>query len=366
MNANPRASRFAALTMLMLLPCRLIAAEPATADTHDYRDKNFDYFVDGDPASSPASTPHFLLALMGGGGSVDSAFIALARAAGHGHLVILRAVHDDSFDPDAGNYGRSFRAEWGPVGSAETIVFRNRQASYDPRVLAVLAHADGIFLAGGDQANYVRYWKGTPVQRALNAHVRANRPMGGSSAGLAILGHYSYTSLDGGSLESKVALHDPFSDAVTLEDDLLHLRYLEDVITDSHFSQRSRLGRSIVFVERYDAQRRDLEVRGFGIDERTALLIDGRGIGRLAVGSEGSAWMVQATRVPRVLRAGAPLSADGIEVTRIGPVSVVDFRNGRVIRPMDRTSTRIRDGVPATNPLLDARILRAVAPADEP
>ena len=73
---------------------------------------------------------------------------------GHGHLVILRAVGDDSFDPDAGDYGRSFRAEWGPVDSAETLVFHDRQASYDARVLATLAHADGIFVAGGDQADY--------------------------------------------------------------------------------------------------------------------------------------------------------------------------------------------------------------------
>jgi cyanophycinase len=366
MNATSRALRASTLIMLMLLPCGLFAAEQIDAGTHDYRDNNFDYFVDGDPSAPRTAAPYFTLALMGGGGSVNSAYIALARAAGHGHLVILRAVHDDSFDPDAGNYGRSFRAEWGPVLSAETIVFKNRQASYDPRVLATLAHADGIFLAGGDQANYVHYWKGTPVQRALNAHVRANRPLGGSSAGLAILGHYSYTSLDGGSLESKVALPDPFSAAVTLEDDLLHLRFLEDVVTDSHFSQRSRLGRSIVFVERFDARRKDLKVRGFGIDERTALMIDGRGVGRLAVGSEGSAWMIRATRSPRVLRAGAPLSADGLQITRIGQVSVVDFHAFRVSQPRDQTTASVHAGVPAANPLLDSRILRTAVPADEP
>jgi cyanophycinase len=366
MNAPFHAARAAILSMLVTWPGWLSAAATPPEGAHDYRDKNFDYFVAGDPAAPRAATPDFTLALMGGGGSVDAAFIALARGAGHGHLVILRAVHDDSFDPDDGNYGRSFRAEWGPVASAETVVFHNREASYDPRVLAMLAHADGIFLAGGDQANYVHYWKGTPVQRALNEHVRANRPLGGSSAGLAILGHYSYTALDGGSLESKVALPDPFSAAVTLESDLLHLRFLEDVITDSHFSQRSRLGRLIVFVTRSDAERKDLEVLGVGIDERSALLIDGRGMGRLAAGSAGSAWLVHATHAPEVLRAGAPLSVDGVEITRIGPTSAIDFRNGRVAQPADQTSASIRAGVPAADPLLDPRILRTVVPADEP
>jgi len=366
MHAPFRAATAAMLLMLTMLPCRLIAAASPAAGAHDYRDKNFDYFVAGDPAAPRAAQPYFTLALMGGGGSVDAAFIALARGAGQGHLVILRAVSDDSFDPDDGNSGRSFSAEWGPVASAETLVFHNRQASYDPRVLAILAHADGIFLAGGDQANYIRYWKGTPVQKALNEHVRANRPLGGSSAGLAILGRYSYTALDGGSLESKVALPDPFSNAVTLENDFLRLRFLGEVITDSHFSQRSRLGRLIVFVARLDEQRGDLKVFGVGIDERSALLINGRGIGRLAAGSSWSAWLVRATRPPQVLRLGAPLSADGVQITRIGPDSAIDFRGARASQPADQTKAVIRAGVPAADPLLDPRILRTVVPPDEP
>jgi beta-aspartyl-peptidase (threonine type) len=366
MNAPYRAAYAAMLLMLATLPGRLFAAAPPAAGAHDYRDKNFDYFVSGDPSAPRAAEPYFTLALMGGGGSVDAAFAALARGAGHGHLVILRAVGDDSFDPDGGDYGRSFLTTWGPVASAETLVFHNRQASYDPRVLATLAHADGIFLAGGDQAQYIRYWKGTPVQQALNDHVRANRPLGGSSAGLAILGHYSYTALDGGSLESKVALPDPFSSAVTLESDFLHARFLGDVITDSHFSARGRLGRLIVFVARLDGQRGDLKVLGVGIDERSALLIDGRGIGRLADGSAGSAWLVHATGAPQVLRAGAPLSADGVQVTQIGPSSSIDFADGRVSQPVAHASATIRAGVPAADPLLDPRILRTVVPASEP
>ena len=81
--------------------------------------------------------------------------------------------------PTTAATARNSWREWGPVASAETITFHNREASSDPRVLKALHDADGIFLAGGDQANYVRYWKGTGVQEALNAHVKANRPIGG-------------------------------------------------------------------------------------------------------------------------------------------------------------------------------------------
>ncbi len=90
---------------------------------HNYRDKNFDYFVTGDPALPRATHTRFLLALMGGGGSVDAAPQAIAAHAGGGHIVILRAVSDDSFDPEDGDYGVSFTTKWGPVSSAETITF---------------------------------------------------------------------------------------------------------------------------------------------------------------------------------------------------------------------------------------------------
>lgn len=309
----------------------LLLASPAGARdvAHDYRDRNFDYFVSGDPALPRAAHTEFGLALMGGGGTVDAAFAFIARHAGGGHIVILRAVSDDSFDPDDGNYGQSFVKKWGPVASAETIVFHNRAAARDPRVTNALANADGIFLAGGDQSNYIRYWKGTPVQELLNAHVRANRPIGGSSAGLAVLGHYCYTAFDGGSMESKVALANPFDAGVTLESDFLHYRWLEDVITDTHFSARHRLGRLIAFIVRLNrgAETHDGAHRifGVGVDEHTALLVDANGTARLARGSAGSAWIVAQTKQPSVLREGSPLSVEALHLTQLGSASLFDF-----------------------------------------
>ncbi len=206
--------------------------------------------------------------------------------------MILRAVNDDSFDPTDGDIDDSFQHTWGPVTSAQAIVFHNRAAASDPRVLAALHGADGIFLAGGDQGNYLRYWKGTPVQTALNAHVAANRPIGGSSAGLAILGRYSYTCLDGNSMESKNALADPYNTSMTLESDFLHYRWMENVMTDTHFAARNRLGRPITFVARFNADLPGAKTFGIGVDEKTAVLVGVDGIGRIAAGSAGSAWLV--------------------------------------------------------------------------
>ncbi len=340
-------------------------AASAADGAHDYRDKNFDYFVTGDPALPRAAHTEFTLALMGGGGSVDAAYASIASHAGGGHIVILRAVSDDSFDPEDGDYGVSFSTKWGPVISAETIVFHRREASFDPRVIAALRNADGIFLAGGDQGNYIRYWKGTPVQDALNAHVRANRPIGGSSAGLAILGHYSYTCLDSISMESKLALVDPYNSGVTLENEFLHLKFLDSVFTDTHFSARSRLGRLIVYVARSDKDHPSDKVFGFGIDEKSAVLIGADGIGRLAPGSAGSAWLVMPRRPAAVLVPGQPLTLRDIRIVRLDQHSSIDLRTRQVNHPSAETTVDIDRGVPSQNPLTSTMMLRTVVPPDE-
>lgn len=352
--------------------CLAANAPPAGAPVQrlpkpqDYRDKNFDYFVSGDPRRDRARRTAFGVALMGGGGNVDAAFKFIALRAGKGHIVILRAVSDDSFDPDDGDYGQKFMKEWGPVASAETIVFHNREASSDPRVLAILNSADGIFVAGGDQSNYIRYWKGTAVQTALNAHIHAERPIGGSSAGLAILGHYSYTAFDGGSMESKTALANPFDAGMTLESDFIHAHWLESVMTDSHFSARSRLGRTLAFLARFNKDNPEAKVFGVGIDEKTALLLGSSGVASLAGGSAGSAWIVLPTRPPSVLEQGQPLSIDNVLVLRMDLGSTIDFNTRTIRHPGAEAVLTIDQGKPTQESVATKILMRDKAPPDEP
>lgn len=341
-----------------------LALTSIAAAAQDFRDVNFDYFVSGDPDAPRAAHTEFGLALFGGGGRVDSAFSFLAARGGHGHMLILRAVSDDSFDPTDGDYGHQFMERWGPVASAETLVFHNRRAAFDPRVAQILARADGIFIAGGDQSNYIRYWKGTPVQAALNAHVRARRPIGGSSAGLAILGRYSYTAMDGGSLESKQALLRPLDPAVTLEEDFLHFRGLEHVVTDTHFGRRARLGRLIVFLAQIESRHPGESILGIGVDEKSALLVDADGTAHLAIDSAGSAWIVTLAQHP-TLHAGEPLSAAGIHITRMDLRSILHLANGRVGAPADKTIDVIDAGLPANHSFASPLMLRENVPDGE-
>ena len=254
--------------------------------------QGYHYYEVGDlEAPRPAATQAGLM-LVGGGDWPHDAFRWMIEKAGHGRIVILRASGSTEAQDE-------FFKDIGGITAAQTLVFEDRRAASDPRVLEIVRKADGIFIAGGDQANYVRYWKGTPLNGALNQHVRDGKPLGGTSAGLAIMGAYSYGAMDGGSLISEDALKDPMGPAVTLVDDFLELPLLpaHQVITDSHFGARDRLGRLVAFVARLSKEESSAEIKGIGVDEYTALCIDGEGVGKVFTGNGGSAWLV----VPQAL-----------------------------------------------------------------
>ncbi|MEP6633893.1 MAG: cyanophycinase, partial [Luteimonas sp.] len=239
-----RSAGFAVWLLIVLLGSSgMAAAVPMSAvatNVHPY-----DYYEIGDlKAQRPGKTEGGLM-LVGGGIWPHEAFRWLVGKAGHGHIVVLRASGAEEAQDE-------LYREVGGAASVQTIVFHAREPASDPKVLAIVRQADGIFLAGGDQSNYVRYWKGTPLNEALNQHVRNGKPLGGTSAGLAIMGAYSYGAMDGGSLTSEEALRDPLAPEVTLIDDFLVLPPLpaNSVITDSHFGKRDRLGRLLVFMAR--------------------------------------------------------------------------------------------------------------------
>ena len=274
--------------------------------------------------------------LVGGGDWPYDAFRWMIEKSGHGHLVILRAS-------GAAEAQDEFFKGIGGIASARTFVFNDRKGASDPALLAAIDHADGIFIAGGDQANYVRYWKGTPLNAAIDRHVRAGKPIGGTSAGLAILGAYAYGAMDGGSITSVEAMRDPLGPAVTLVNDFLHLPYLEHVITDSHFAKRDRLGRLIAFVAKSRHEGAGGLV-GLGIDEGAALCIDGDGVGRVFPGNGGFAWLVRPTQPPSRLEAGKPLEFTGIRITGLGPGSRLHLPDLGVDAPAFTEVADVHDG----------------------
>lgn len=296
--------------------------------------ESYSYYEIGDLRAARSGPTAPALMLVGGGDWDYSAFRWFAERAGHGHIVVLRASGE-------GQAGDEIYKQVGGVASVQTIVFHSRAASTDKRVLDILAHADGIFIAGGDQANYVRYWKDTPIARAIDAHVRKGRPLGGTSAGLAILGGTAYGAMDGGSIDSPTALANPGGPAVTMVTGFLHLPRMAHIVTDTHFSKRDRLGRLVAFVAK--ARLRDPRAVGLGVDEGAALCVEADGSAKLHTPPGGHAWLVQPASPARI-RAGKPLDWKGLRITGIAPDGALDLNTLKVTRPAFGGTARVADG----------------------
>jgi cyanophycinase-like exopeptidase len=275
--------------------------------------------------------------LLSGGGDWDvNAFRWFVERAGHGHIVVLRASQ-------AGQAGEAFMKEIGGVASVETFVFSDRKAAYDPRILSALEKADGVFIAGGDQSRYVRFWQATPLSRLIDRLAR-DRPIGGTSAGLAIMGWWGYGAFGDDGITSSEALDNPMGPGVTLVDRFLHLPRMGSIFTDSHFMIRSRMGRLIAFLANVRA-RGGRDVVGLGMDERASLVVDGVGHGRLMAPAGTYGWLVQPAGRAQKAVLGDPLDYAGVRITGIGPDSRFDLNTLQVAHPAFSGIARVRRGV---------------------
>jgi len=259
-------------------------------------------------------------ALIGGGKDLDSAFQWMCERSRGGDFLVLRASGDDAYNP----YIRGLCH----VNSVSTLVIPDRVAAADPFVAATIRNAEAIFIAGGNQANYINFWMGTPVQQALNEAIARKVPIGGTSAGLAVQGEYVYSAQgdtsDGPDLSSPETLSNPFNPRVTLVHQFLDNPLLKAVITDTHFSARDRMGRMLVFMARILQDGMAPQVRVIAVDERTAVLLDPGGMATV-VGS-GSAYFLQATRNPERCKANIPLTFSGVAVRSLRAGERFDVR----------------------------------------
>lgn len=246
------------------------------------------------------------LALMGGAVDVDSAFQFLVSRSGGGDVVVLCVGCNNAYNKYINKLGK--------VDSVETISFRSRDASSDPLVLAKIRNAEALFIAGGDQTNYVNFWMDTPVEDAINSLVARNVPIGGTSAGLAILGDFVFTA-GNGTITSPTALANPYDPLVDLDRNFLVMPRMSTVITDSHFVARDRMGRLVTFLARIAQDGWSPAPRGIGVDEGGAVLVDENGTATF-VGT-GTAYFLQTPGSPSVCLAGTPLSFAGLSVYKI-------------------------------------------------
>jgi cyanophycinase len=295
------------------------------------------------PAGSLVTHGGALLA--GGGDSPDDTFRWFSRQAARGDILFLRA--SGSFDYP------TFMYELGECNSASMIYLFDRSAADDDFVVGQIEAAHGIFFAGGDQSNYHPGWTGTRLQSAVQAAIDRGVPIGGTSAGLAIMGQFVFTAeVDG--VTSAEALEDPYNRYMTLRGPFLQVPFLGGLVTDQHWRQRDRLGRTLAFMGRLvqdgmtGGQPR---IRALCVDEDTSLMLDTElGVG--TVSGEGSwqgAYMLENTAPPLRVQPGQTLSYVNTTVHRITSLqkgAAFDFRNWRpLLGPSATWTVNAVDGV---------------------
>lgn len=280
-------------------------------------------WVTGNAADAAVTPAGPGLILMGGGTDVDAAFTWWKPYVNGGDVVVLRASGADG-------YNDYLYAQIGGVDSVETLLVTSKALADSDYVRFAIDHAEGVFLAGGDQANYLADWKGTGVATSLMKAWSRGAVIGGTSAGCDVLGELSFAATNG-SVYSSEALADPYNQYMTLDRDFLALPPLKGFLTDTHFAQRDRMGRLAGFLARVITDGWVTKARGLGIDEATALVVDPSGQGKVL--GNGAVYLLEATAPPAVCAAGKPLEYAGLALHKLGAGATVALPSGATAAP---------------------------------
>lgn len=330
----------------------------------------YTYSSVGDPAVVPSLSvvqPYPSYVLMGGGPDVDEAFRWMIKQAGirpgtGGRLVVIRATGDGAYNPyiyysSAASSTIAADIVDGWVGGAsmgltsvETLVIPSTAAANDTFVNAVLGRANAVWIAGGDQSDYIKFWKGQTLEKTLGTLMKNNVPVGGTSAGLAVLGQFDYAALNG-TVTSAQAMGNPYNKYMTIDPSPLSTSggfiappALANVILDSHLDARDRMGRLITFVSRLVANYPgsgsqqfgcaggvlgNNVARGIGVSVESALLVNwdpvnahytGRRVtNNPAPATEAAVYFVNVTQGPTLCASGKPLTvgASAVQIRKL-------------------------------------------------
>jgi cyanophycinase len=205
-----------------------------------------------------------------GGGIVDSEMRArFTELAGGKDAKIIVIPTADVNDPMSDKKLEVWR-EHQPK-SLEFLHAETRDEIASSNFEAMLANATAVWFSGGKQSKLIERYSGSVVEEGIMKLLSRGGVVGGSSAGAAVA--------------SKVML--------VFDEHRTGFDLLPGTIVDQHFTQRKR----------DDRLRRAVEAHpdrvGFGIDERTALVVRGR---RLSVIGEGNVFALIAANADRPAR----------------------------------------------------------------
>ena len=204
-------------------------------------------------------------------------FLELTGNDGGETQILIVPVASDFPEFAADVYVQAFRR----LGVANPRVLRatSRQDVFAANADELLDGADGVFITGGDQMRLVSLLGGTNFSQKLREVITETEiVVAGTSAGAAGMS----TSM----IVRGEATPHPHKNSVRLSPGL---GFLKNIIIDQHFTERGRISRLITAVS-YNPYN-----LGIGIDENTAIILDGKGI--LEVFGAGSITIVDGSQI---------------------------------------------------------------------
>jgi cyanophycinase len=230
---------------------------------------------------------------LAGGGSDDAwqmGWKFMLDRSGGGDVVVIRADgrrggYESFIYDDDGGHG------FPTVDSVTTIVIASQRDANRADVDTAIRNAEMVFFAGGDQWNYIRWFRGTRLETAVEYMMNTKRiPVGGTSAGMALLGGIDFTARYNSPdpqkdlVDSEDVMNAPTGNFVDLDRTVINPPFMNGILTDTHFSQRAREGRLIGFMARADYNYADVShntIKAIAADEGTAACIDANGGARV-------------------------------------------------------------------------------------
>jgi cyanophycinase len=209
------------------------------------------------PAAAPSApeVPKGALVIVGGGGmpaEVTKTFIELAG--GPDALIVVLPTANP--DPLPTNAEANFFTRAG-ARNVKVLPARTLAEVEDPKNLAILKEARGVWFGGGRQWRFVDAYEGTKAEEAFRDVLRRGGVIGGSSAGATIQGDY-------------LCRGSPLNNTdVQCEGYERGLGFLPGVAVDQHFTQRKRHPDMTALMKQYP------QFLGIGLDEATAIIVKG-------------------------------------------------------------------------------------------
>ncbi len=191
------------------------------------------------------------------------------RRMASGRILILPTASSEPVE--LGEETRAAFASHGFVVDVAPVYAENAaQSAHDPAIVSQVDAFGSIYFTGGDQSNIFNALRQngceTPLLKAIRKTFRAGGLLAGSSAGAAIMSRAMI--LGGTSFEAVVhgVTQSPDDPGLLVGEGL---GFFPHGLVDQHFIKRGRLARLVV------AMAHEGQKRGFGIDENTALFVDG-------------------------------------------------------------------------------------------